>query len=218
MASTSLFIALRRWLSAQEKRALAPRRLSNGLMRPRRVITRAANGLRAGRTPGGSQCIPQGNGVHPMTAEVSWPEEKRCSKCKRIKHAADFYRASSKKDGLSSACKKCHYGDRRDEFADRQRLRNFGLTAEEYTGMLAAQGGRCYICHRKPGRRRLAIDHDHSCCPGPKSCGKCIRKLLCDDCNRTLLRSILQEATKGKEYALDVLGVLRSYIEGNYLT
>jgi hypothetical protein len=27
------------------------------------------------------------------------------------------------------------------------------------------------------------VDHDHTCCPGKKSCGKCIRGFLCRACN-----------------------------------
>lgn len=30
---------------------------------------------------------------------------------------------------------------------------------------------------------RLAVDHDHSCCPGGETCGNCIRGLLCYGCN-----------------------------------
>lgn len=30
---------------------------------------------------------------------------------------------------------------------------------------------------------RLVVDHDHACCPGERSCGNCIRGLICFQCN-----------------------------------
>lgn len=67
--------------------------------------------------------------------------------------------------------------------------RTYSITEEQYQAILAAQGGTCYICRRArgTGRRRLAVDHDHSCCPGPVSCGRCVRGLLCKPCNRDVL-------------------------------
>ena len=63
----------------------------------------------------------------------------------------------------------------------------YSITAAEYAAILAAQGGACFVCRRKPGAKRLAVDHDHSCCPGPVSCGRCVRGLLCRSCNRDVL-------------------------------
>lgn len=78
------------------------------------------------------------------------------------------------------------YAANPQKFQERQTFRNFGLTHEQYDEMLAAQGGVCAICERPPGEKRFAIDHDHSCCSGRKTCGKCIRGLLCQRCNHAL--------------------------------
>lgn len=71
--------------------------------------------------------------------------------------------------------------------------RAFKLTMEQYEQMLTAQGGVCFNCKRPETRKtqkghtaRLAVDHDHSCCPGDYTCGKCIRALLCHGCNVSL--------------------------------
>lgn len=68
------------------------------------------------------------------------------------------------------------------------RLRRNGVTVEQYEAMLVTQNGVCAVCHEPesiPGQR-LAIDHDHGCCSGVKSCGKCIRGLLCGKCNKAM--------------------------------
>jgi hypothetical protein len=65
--------------------------------------------------------------------------------------------------------------------------RTYGLTPDEYTRLYEAQGRRCAICRRATGAtKRLAVDHDHGCCPGPTSCGKCVRGLVCGPCNDVL--------------------------------
>jgi hypothetical protein len=62
--------------------------------------------------------------------------------------------------------------------------RRFGITPEEYGKLFEAQGRRCAVCRRATGAtKRLAVDHDHTCCPGPTSCGGCVRGLLCGPCN-----------------------------------
>jgi hypothetical protein len=63
----------------------------------------------------------------------------------------------------------------------------YGISAQQYAALLEFQGGRCAICRRATGaRKRLAVDHDHSCCRGPSSCGRCVRGLVCGPCNDVL--------------------------------
>ena len=65
----------------------------------------------------------------------------------------------------------------------------FNLTLDDYERMLAEQGGKCAnrACDRASSAgHRFHVDHDHACCPGRASCGKCVRGLLCSSCNQAL--------------------------------
>lgn len=62
--------------------------------------------------------------------------------------------------------------------------RRYGLTLDEYQEILEQHGNKCDTCSRI---ERLRIDHNHACCPtSERTCGKCIRGILCDWCNRAL--------------------------------
>lgn len=75
----------------------------------------------------------------------------------------------------------------------------FRITLEQYEAMLMAQGGVCAVCKSPPDKVALAVDHDHKCCPFRKSCGKCVRGLLCAKCN-TGLGGIEEFLDEAKEY------------------
>lgn len=71
----------------------------------------------------------------------------------------------------------------------------YGLTEQDYFKIYDAQKGLCAICGKpetsvsrgnKNKPRRLSVDHNHACCPTQKSCGKCIRGLICGRCNSVL--------------------------------
>ena len=113
---------------------------------------------------------------------------KKCSKCKREKGVGLFYKDKSQKSGLNHRCIECEKGHKLEM--------NYGLTQEQYNEMLESQGGACAICPRTPEEngKALAVDHLHSCCPGEKTCGKCVRGLLCSDCNTGI--GFLQDKTE----------------------
>lgn len=64
-------------------------------------------------------------------------------------------------------------------------VRQYGLTREE-TCVLFREA-KCSVCgETEPGRKDFHVDHDHACCDRPGSCGRCVRGLLCGNCNRAL--------------------------------
>lgn len=130
---------------------------------------------------------------------------KKCAKCGRF--TDDFRQDKAKVSGLASYCRPCEssyqkeYREKNAEAlkvkraeryspSDKAGLDNWSkyrITPEQYDSLLAAQGGACAICKQPcASGKRLAVDHDHSCCPGKKSCGKCVRGLLCTRCNPAL--------------------------------
>lgn len=67
-------------------------------------------------------------------------------------------------------------------------LRYYNLTLEQFDALFASQGSACAICQTtEPNwKGHWHIDHDHACCPGNRSCGACVRGVLCMRCNVAL--------------------------------
>jgi hypothetical protein len=66
--------------------------------------------------------------------------------------------------------------------------KKYKLTKQMYLDLLEQQNNVCAICQNKSNSKYLSVDHDHSCCPTNKTCGECIRGLLCKSCNSFLGR------------------------------
>lgn len=118
------------------------------------------------------------------------PSIKTCTRCGEYRTVEEFYVRSGRKLGYSSQCKHCavkrvaewreaNPGKRSEQIIAWKHK----LTPEVFNLKMEEQGGVCAIC-KKPSDTRLAVDHDHSCCPGNgKTCGNCLRGLLCRNCN-----------------------------------
>lgn len=137
---------------------------------------------------------------------------KTCTRCNENKPLSDFPNRKGCKGGLNPLCREC-VRLRDKEYSTTYRKRNpeqlkktrskynrsasklksnrkwrFGLTQETLDAMLLLQEYLCGLCRREFSNGETFVDHDHACCPttGEKTCGKCVRKILCRKCNQGL--------------------------------
>lgn len=156
----------------------------------------------------------------------NWTEEQRrnaatCTLCGVVKPREEFYRDSRSGRGYTSRCGACirearkrerqergdHINTLRRAKYDSRRAKGWGLRSrynislEEFEAM-AADG--CAICNAdEPNGKGWHVDHDHSCCPGGQSCGRCVRGVLCHSCNL-----LLGQARDSKEILLRAIEYL----------
>lgn len=137
-------------------------------------------------------------------------DNKRCGKCRAEKPREDFSRNRRRSDGLNGECRACMKEYRAEYYSrpssrERQAATNklyreanpdairrrelwtrYRTTPEWFDAKLEDQGGLCSICRRPATARAMHVDHDHRCCAGSRSCGECLRDLLCGRCNPAL--------------------------------
>ncbi|MEV8321362.1 endonuclease domain-containing protein [Streptomyces sp. NPDC059900] len=98
-----------------------------------------------------------------------------CLGCGESKPTSE-YSAVNRSGAPRPYCKPCN--------AERVRLSNYNVTKEFIERLWRYQGERCAICESPgTGSRAPHIDHDHTCCNGGRSCGACVRGLVCSNCN-----------------------------------
>lgn len=106
---------------------------------------------------------------------------KDCNGCGETKPLDGFTPDdSANQTGRKGKCKDCCATYARKN----GRRHRYGI---DFDATLAAQGGACAICREVAPRRDStdgwAVDHDHNCCPEGNACGKCVRGILCHNCN-----------------------------------
>lgn len=69
---------------------------------------------------------------------------------------------------------------RRTETQEREIIKKYAITEDQYQQILQLQNGVCAICGNHQRRQRLSIDHCHLT--------KKVRGLLCTRCNRNIGR------------------------------
>jgi hypothetical protein len=117
---------------------------------------------------------------------------KECRKCLVLKPHKEYSKKSKSKDGLQTWCKSCVVENKRQwikENRDKVKVNvwysKYRLREQDVEELLRIQDNRCGIC-REEFTDTPCVDHDHSCCSGARSCGKCVRGLLCSNCNKML--------------------------------
>lgn len=167
------------------------------------------------RAPGKQQCIwhwllKQSPEVQRLNAEKRRPDpdvvafiarvpkehwapgERWCAGCQWM--VPLFYCSGSR-------CKSCA-----SEAAHASRIEKvYDISKDEYNDLLALQGGVCYVCHRKPKTKRLAVDHNHRT-------GE-VRGLLCPDVERGCNHAVLGSLENSKDGALAAARRLVEYLE-----
>lgn len=124
-----------------------------------------------------------------------------CQECETFKPFSDFIPRVNKGGGISygnlcEICKKVRAVPTIEEYNKNRKLRvrfrillkRYKLTPELYFEKLARQNNSCAICKTTVpgGTGSWHVDHDHACCLGEITCGKCVRGLLCFICNQGL--------------------------------
>lgn len=118
-----------------------------------------------------------------------------CNDCLVEKTIVEFPANKNSALGRLNICKSC--------YSIRVSVRNYNLSREDLQAILLSQDNKCKICRDEfTDVNKYHIDHDHKCCPGNKSCGQCVRGLLCRSCNHGLgnFRDSIDSLTRAIKY------------------
>jgi hypothetical protein len=135
------------------------------------------------------------DGAEPLARvpKAEWPDGERwCAGCQSF--VPLFYTRGSR-------CRACAGSAAHEAHVER----TYGLGPGEYDDLMALQGGKCYICQRRPKTKRLAVDHDHDT-------GR-VRGLLCPDSERGCNMAVLGGLSTAADGALAAARRAVEYLE-----
>ena len=118
-------------------------------------------------------------------------DRKQCQMCNRTRRLRFFHKSKNTLDGYSTYCGECRVTQNREsnttmllsvnrerflnQRKNRNLMRTFNITLDEYNRMLSSQNGVCKICKEPPKVKKLHVDHCHTT--------NKVRGLLCHRCN-----------------------------------
>lgn len=116
------------------------------------------------------------------TVVINGEELRKCLGCETFSPVEEYEYGKT----IRGKCFNCHKST--------VLMGKYGISLDAYKEILYVdQGGFCPLCSDEaPSQNDMdkglwwPVDHNHSCCSGPKSCGKCVRGIICKACNNAL--------------------------------
>jgi hypothetical protein len=136
---------------------------------------------------------------------------KTCVLCVNPKAMSEYGRNLRRSDGRQTVCLECaatparQWAKRGWTASDKQAWttahkallnsrnrdtylrKTYTISDQQFWMLFDVQNGKCCLCSRPARTKNLSVDHDHKCCKGSVSCGRCVRGLLCGRCNTKLM-------------------------------
>jgi len=116
-------------------------------------------------------------------------DTKQChGPCGLTKPVGEFYPRQGRNLTTGNTCRACVCDRKKQIRRDRPYEVINRIYGIDFNSLWVAQQGLCRVCGvamlpKGYDANSAVVDHNHKCCPGKKSCGKCVRGLIHRKCN-----------------------------------